>query len=88
LIFPCSILATNLLKLIEMFVANPKLASRGGLAVAVPGELKGLEYAWKTVSPYSHRNDTVATSIFDYGSNANIAYLVRKWQDQLVSFVR
>jgi gamma-glutamyltranspeptidase/glutathione hydrolase/leukotriene-C4 hydrolase len=32
----------------EMFVANPKLASRGGLAVAVPGELKGLEYAWKT----------------------------------------
>lgn len=33
-----------------MFVANPKLASRGGLAVAVPGELKGLEYAWKNVS--------------------------------------
>jgi gamma-glutamyltranspeptidase len=32
-----------------MFVNNTKKASRGGLAVAVPGELKGLEYAWRNV---------------------------------------
>lgn len=31
----------------SMFVGQPSKAQKGGLSVAVPGELAGLEYAWK-----------------------------------------
>jgi hypothetical protein len=32
-----------------MYLTNPGSSRVGGLAVAVPGELKGLEYAWRHV---------------------------------------
>jgi gamma-glutamyltranspeptidase/glutathione hydrolase/leukotriene-C4 hydrolase len=31
----------------DMYTTNPESSRVGGLAVAVPGELKGLEYAWR-----------------------------------------
>jgi gamma-glutamyltranspeptidase/glutathione hydrolase/leukotriene-C4 hydrolase len=39
----------------DMYTTNPESSRVGGLAVAVPGELKGLEYAWRHVHTHHHR---------------------------------